>query len=123
VDAYVESVTLSFPGSTEAPRQVMQLKDLSSEAVHLRIDTGGKSCKSRTDNYNGIVVGFHVYSSVLVINKFLYSLDKVFTGLTRAVFIERELIVMSAITKVITNETINGITVAQTKGDNPNSIR
>ena len=48
-----------------------------------------------------------------------YSLLSVSTGFARAAFTERELIVIAAITIVINNEIINGMTVESTKGDNP----
>jgi hypothetical protein len=54
---------------------------------------------------------------------FSHSLDKVFIGFTNAALIERELIVRSAMMSVINSETIKGITVAHTNGDNPKSIR
>ena len=54
---------------------------------------------------------------------YVYSRDKLFIGFKFAAFIETELIVMKAIIKVIINETINGITVAHTNGDNPKFIR
>jgi hypothetical protein len=51
-----------------------------------------------------------------------YSLDTVFIGFVLAALIEMKLIVMRATVRVIKSDTINGITVAHTNGDNPKSI-
>jgi len=51
-----------------------------------------------------------------------YSLVTVFTGFVCAAFTERKLIVMRATVRVIKSDTIKGMTIDHTNGDNPKFI-